>query len=59
VRQREEHDVVTGQYLRRRLLHHTVGELHELGLVLPQQRTRTLTGRDGTDLDFGMGEQQA
>ena len=59
VGQGQEDHVVAGEHLGGRLLHHPIGELHQLRLVVTEEGPGALAGRDRADLHLRVGQQQA
>ena len=59
VRQGKEDDVVLSQPLGLRGLDHSLCQRAEMGVVLPQERAGRACGRQGTDLNIGVGGQEA
>ncbi|GAB3299536.1 hypothetical protein GCM10027563_43720 [Parasphingorhabdus pacifica] len=58
VRQGEEDDVVSGQFLDGCLGQHAVGQREQIGLVLPQHAACVTARGQGSDLDFWMCQEQ-
>ena len=58
MRQRKEDDVMPGQSVGIRVLHHPVAQRHQVGLVLTQQRACVGSGGNGTDFDLWMEQEK-